>query len=107
VNSEPARRRDFGEPLGLANVVNQLSDLRSLAQRRRYSGPTPKLPSRETTIAIVDELVAALYPRHFGPQGLTAGKVNQFVADTSSPKLSAASGSDVVTMFQPARPPLM
>ena len=89
MSSEPARRADFGEPFGLADVVNQLSDLRSLAQRRRYSGPTPRLPSHETTIAIVDELVAALYPRHFGPQGLTADEVNQFVANTLRSALTA------------------
>jgi hypothetical protein len=35
MNSEAARRGDFGESFGLADVVNQLSDLRSLAQRRR------------------------------------------------------------------------
>jgi serine O-acetyltransferase len=87
--AEPARRADFGEPFGLANVVNQLSDLRSLAQRRRYSGATPRLPSRETTIAVVDELVAALYPRHFGPQGLRADEVNQFVANTLRSALAA------------------
>ena len=53
------------------------------------AAPTPKLPSRETTIAIVDELVAALYPRHFGPQGLTADEVNQFVANTLRSALTA------------------
>ena len=48
-----------------------LRDLRTLAQRRRYRGPTPRLPSRETTIAVVDDLVCGALPRHFGPQGLS------------------------------------
>ena len=51
-------------------------------QRRRYRGPAPDLPSREAVIGIVEDLVAALYPRHFGPQGLSAAEIDAFVART-------------------------
>jgi len=75
-------RAEDDEPFQIESLVGQLRDLRTLAQRRRYRGPTPKLPSREKTIAVVDELVAAIYPRHFGPQGLSAEAVDDFVAKT-------------------------
>jgi serine O-acetyltransferase len=68
--------------LDIAPVVGRLADLRKLAQRRRYRGAPPRLPSREATIAVVDDLVAALYPRHFGPQGISAGEVDAFVERT-------------------------
>ncbi len=55
------------------SLVAHLSDLRALSQQRRYRGPAPKLPSRKTVIAAIDDLVSALYPRHFGPQGLGGG----------------------------------
>ena len=60
-------------------LVAQLAALRSASQRRRYAGPTPALPSRQTVIAVFDELVSALYPRHFGPQGLPPEAVDTFV----------------------------
>ena len=63
--------------------------LRAAAQRRRYRGATPQLPSREATIEIVDSLVQALYPRHFGPQGLSAREVDAFVARTLDAALPA------------------
>ena len=73
----------------IADVVDQLRRLRAVAQRRRYRGATPQLPSREATIAIVDSLVQALYPRHFGPQGLSAREVDAFVARTLDAALPA------------------
>ena len=64
------------------SVVDQLSNMRLAAQRRRYRGAAPELPSRAKTIAIVDSVVSALYPRHFGPQGLSLQAVDDFVAET-------------------------
>ena len=92
MNSARERRAEDDEPYQVESLVGQLRDLRTLAQRRRYKGPTPKLPSRETTIALVDELVAALYPRHFGPQGLTPDAADDFVAETLGSALRALSG---------------
>ena len=62
-------------------AVDKLRGLRALAQRR-YPGPAPALPSREATIAFVDDGVAAIYPRHFGPQGLSAQALDVFVANS-------------------------
>ena len=64
----------------VSDVVEQLRRLRAASQRRRYRGATPQLPSREATIEVVDCVVQALYPRHFGPQGLNAREVDAFVA---------------------------
>ncbi len=73
-------------------IVAQLRDLRNFSQRRRYRGPTPKLPSRKTLIAAIDDLVSALYPRHFGPQGLSADEVDAFVGKTLRSALRALQG---------------
>ncbi len=46
----------------------------------RYRGPAPRLPSREAIGAIVESFISALYPRHFGPPGLSARDADAFVA---------------------------
>ena len=71
-----------GSGLDIDAIVERLGELRELAQRRRYRGATPRLPSREATIALVDDIVSAMYPRHFGPPGLSAGEVDAFVKRT-------------------------
>ena len=71
------------------SLVGRLRDIRRLAQRRRYRGAAPKLPSRATTIALVDELVSALYPRHFGPPELRPGDVDDYVGRTLASALRA------------------
>ena len=92
------------------DLVAQLSDLRHLSQRRRYRGKTPSLPSRKTVIATFDDLVSALYPRHFGPQGLSAEDLDAFVAKTLRSALRALQGQiklelafDAEAAFAPAR----
>jgi serine O-acetyltransferase len=70
---------DADERLAIDDVVARLSDLRRLSQRRRYRAGAPNLPSRKTLIAAIDEFVSALYPRHFGPQGLSGAEVDAFV----------------------------
>jgi len=72
--------------------VAQLADLRRQSQRRRYSGPTPSLPSRKTIVAVFDDLVGAIYPRHFGPQGLDADEADAFVGRTLRSALRALHG---------------
>jgi serine O-acetyltransferase len=64
-------------------IVAELADLRAIPQKRHYQGrPLPELPSRKVIVAVVDGLVAALYPHHFGPARLSADGVDLFVADT-------------------------
>lgn len=67
----------------LDDIVAELAAIRANSQTRRYAGRSPpELPSREAVVGIVTGLVAALFPRHFGPPGLLAGDVDLFVADT-------------------------
>jgi serine O-acetyltransferase len=80
----PAETRPIAQPSwDLGSIVAELASLRALSQRRRYRGrPLPELPSREAVEAIVEALVAVLYPRHFGPAGLAEDAIDLFVADT-------------------------
>ena len=72
---------DFAEDI--VEIVAELSRLRVLSQQSRYGAvPLPELPSRKIMISIVDGLVASLYPRHFGPAGLTVESVDRFQAQT-------------------------
>ncbi len=77
------------EAIDIDGLVERLGDLRNLSQRRRYRGPTPRLPSRKTLIAAVEDLVCALYPRHFGPQGCSPDEVDVFVGRTLRTALRA------------------
>jgi serine O-acetyltransferase len=80
------------DPFDVEGLVERLGDLRKLSQARRYRGPAPKLPSRKTLIAAIDDLVSALYPRHFGPQGLSADEADVFIGKTLRTALRALAG---------------
>ena len=80
------------DPFDIDTLVARLGDLRNLSQRRRYRGPTPSLPSRKSVIAACDDLVAALYPRHFGPYGLLQSDLDGFVAKALQSALRALQG---------------
>jgi serine O-acetyltransferase len=72
-----------GSPWRLDDIVLQLRGLRAISQKRRYRGrPLPEMPSREAVGAIVNDLVASLFPRHFGPSGLGPQAIDAYVADT-------------------------
>jgi serine O-acetyltransferase len=49
----------------VASVVERLAELRRQAQRRRYSGVTPQLPSRQSILALTEAFFGVVYPRHF------------------------------------------
>ena len=84
---EPRQKAAGGHDL--MAVVAELRGLRSAAQKRRYRGVPPPLPSREIIIDIVERLVAALYPRHFGPTDIGDGAVDAFVTRTLESALRA------------------
>lgn len=64
-------------------VVADLAALRKASQTSRYGGgAVPELPSRAAVVEVVEALVSALYPRHFGPYGLTAETTDTFIART-------------------------
>jgi serine O-acetyltransferase len=76
----------LGKPRGgatfpdLARVVADLRDLRARSHQTRYGGgPLPELPSRTAMTEIIDGLIAALFPRHFGPPGLADDSLDAFV----------------------------
>ncbi|RBP09864.1 serine O-acetyltransferase [Roseiarcus fermentans] len=75
--------------LDLARVAARLHALRMASQTRRYRGAPPALPSRDTIVEIVENLVAALYPRHFGPPALAPERIDAFVIRTLEAVLSA------------------
>ena len=87
------RRRSQVEKPGAASeyagIVGELRQLRAASQLSRYRGPAPRLPSREAIGQIVERLVSALYPRHFGPPGLDARDADTFVARTLAEALPA------------------
>src|SRR3569833_2256433 len=62
------------------SVVEKLAGLRAAAQRRRYAGPTPQLPSRPSILDMADDFLGAVYPRHFGGRDLQNDAVDAYVA---------------------------
>jgi len=75
--------------LDLVAIAAELRSLRSASQKRRYRSAPPPLPSREIIIDIVDSLVAALYPRHFGPADLDEKDLDAFIVGTLEQALHA------------------
>lgn len=73
----------------IATVVAELRRLRAASQLSRYRGPAPRLPSRVAIGAIVESLVSALYPRHFGPPGVSARDADAFVLGVLAKTLPA------------------
>ena len=84
---EPPRQAE--ENPDLADIVLELRGHRAASQKRRYRGPPPPLPSREIIVDLVDGLVSALYPRHFGPADVAAADVDAFVTRTLESALHA------------------
>ncbi len=82
-------RPEGGGALDLVAIAARLRGLRSAAQKRRYRSAPPPLPSREIIVGIVDSLVAALYPRHFGPADLEDRDVDAFIVRTLEGALHA------------------
>ncbi len=69
------------DALDVGEIVRSLSEHRKLSQQRRYpNGVVPELPSRAAIKAIVEDLVATLYPRHFGPAEVLPDGVDGFIA---------------------------
>ncbi|MCB6179969.1 hypothetical protein LHP98_17760 [Rhodobacter sp. Har01] len=67
-------------PLGLDGVAERLRLIRIVSQQRRYHGrPTPRLPSKAEIIGLLNDVEGLLYPRHFGPPGLTPDETEAHV----------------------------
>ncbi len=78
------RNKTVADPYAdVGDILDELQSLRAASQSKRYNGaPPPDLPSREAVAQIVVDLVSVLYPRHFGPPGLTTEKTREFLAQT-------------------------
>jgi serine O-acetyltransferase len=83
------RSPEADDAIDLTAITAELRALRAESQTRRYRGPPPPLPSREAIIEGVEGLVAALYPRHFGPSDLEPDEVDGFILRTLRAALSA------------------
>ena len=65
----------------ISGLTERLRLLRLVSQQRRYHGrPTPRLPSKRAIIELLNDVVSALYPRHFGPEDLCPQETDAFVA---------------------------
>jgi serine O-acetyltransferase len=80
---------DSGADSDYAPIVAELRQLRAASQLSRYRGAAPRLPSREAISHIVEGLISALYPRHFGPPGSDARDADAFVSRTLATALPA------------------
>jgi serine O-acetyltransferase len=93
LNSQANKRRSRGDEASAepeyTSIVAELRQLRAASQLSRYRGAAPRLPSREAISDIVESLISALYPRHFGPPGLDARDADAFVARTLAKALPA------------------
>ena len=66
--------------LDLGPVVAALRDLRQTSHRSRYGDDAPpELPSRRALVEVLDGLIGALFPRHFGPPGLASDSLDAYV----------------------------
>jgi serine O-acetyltransferase len=60
--------------------VAALRHLRRTSHRSRYGDEAPpELPSRGALVEILDGLIGALFPRHFGPPGLANDSLDAYV----------------------------
>jgi serine O-acetyltransferase len=67
----------------LDQIVSELRDLRSeWRQSTNPDGVSYELPSQDALSGVVEELSAALFPRHFGPPALTEEGLDYFVGRT-------------------------
>jgi serine O-acetyltransferase len=109
---EPQSLQD--DAIDVGNIVRSLGELRKLSQQRRYpNGVLPELPSRASIRAIVESLVATLYPRHFAPAEVLPDGVDGFLHSTLKSALASlreqvrrelqlANGIDAATQAQTA-----
>jgi len=67
---------------GLHALVEQLRHSREVSHNIRHRGVVRELPSMNALRGILDDLAAALFPTHYGPQDLNADSIDFFVGNT-------------------------
>ena len=82
MNASPQWATEGGADPRLDGILADLRRIRIRSHQARYGDrPPPELPSRTVIIEVVDGLVASLFPRHYGPPGLTGESLDAFVAE--------------------------
>ena len=66
----------------LDRIVAELRTSRDVLHNIRQDGPTRRAPSREALETIMDGLVEALFPRHYGRSDLDTENIDYFVGNT-------------------------
>lgn len=72
----------------LPSVVDALRESREVTHKIRHQGHVRELPSREAVKLVLDGLMAALFPTHYGRPNLTAESIDFFVGETLSQTLN-------------------
>lgn len=81
--SQHEKNAEFGDELGISQIVNQLREVRltALEHRNRLNRP-PKLPARKALAEVVEGLGAALFPNRLGLPDLREEGIDYFVGHT-------------------------
>ena len=73
----------------LDEIVAELRASREITHSIRHDGPTRRPPSRDALERILNGLVEALFPRHYGRSDLDSENIDYFVGSTLSAALNA------------------
>ncbi|MFL9711743.1 serine O-acetyltransferase EpsC [Methylobacillus sp. Pita1] len=81
--SQHEKNAEFGDELGISQIVTQLREVRltALEHRNRLNRP-PKLPARKVLAEVVEGLGAALFPNRLGLPDLREEGIDYFVGHT-------------------------
>jgi len=94
--TDKTQRRSAGtndeQDWDLPRIVEALRVSREVANKVRHRGYVRELPSRDTLTAIVGELIAVLFPTHYGRPDLSAESIDYFVGNTLNGALVTLSG---------------
>ena len=89
VPSAPAHHDSAGQGWRLDEIVAELRASRDTTHSIRQDGPARRPPSREALERILNGLVEALFPRHYGRSDLDSENIDYFVGSTLSAALNA------------------
>jgi serine O-acetyltransferase len=73
----------------LDRIVAELRTSRDVTHNIRQDGPARRPPSRDALEAVLDGLVEALFPRHYGRSDLDTDNIDYFVGNTLNVALNA------------------
>ena len=89
--NRPAVRQGDNAPSRwrLDSIVSKLRTSRDVTHNIRHDGPIRRAPSRDALEAVLNGLVEALFPRHYGQSDLDAESIDYFVGNTLNVALNA------------------